>query len=135
MHCLEQNKSITELLLLTCQIGNDITEEIYKMLKVNRTIEYLVLYNNNINQQMVFLKLLSLFSDIPENKGIINNCLKVLDLSKNNCTIEINNKFLNIIEELQLSSLDISQNELSREGSDNFKNLANRIGDKLKIIY
>ena len=105
------------------------------MLKVNRTIEYLVLYNNNINQQMVFLKLLSLFSDIPENKGIINNCLKVLDLSKNNCTIEINNKFLNIIEELQLSSLDISQNELSREGSDNFKNLANRIGDKLKIIY
>lgn len=135
LHCLEQNKTITELLLLTCQIGNDITEEIYKMLKVNRTIEYLVLYNNNINQQMVFLKLLSLFSDIPENKGIINNCLKVLDLSKNNCTIEINNKFLNIIEELQLSSLDISQNELSREGSDNFKNLANRIGDKLKIIY
>jgi Ran GTPase-activating protein (RanGAP) involved in mRNA processing and transport len=135
LHCLEQNKSITELLLLTCQIGNDITEEIYKMLKVNRTIEYLVLYNNNINQQMVFLKLLSLFSDIPENKGIINNCLKVLDLSKNNCTIEINNKFLNIIEELQLSSLDISQNELSREGSENFKNLANRIGDKLKIIY
>jgi len=135
LHCLEQNKTITELLLLTCQIGNDITEEIYQMLKVNRTIEYLVLYNNNINQQMVFLKLLSLFSDIPENKGIINNCLKVLDLSKNNCTIEINNKFLNIIEELQLSSLDISQNELSREGSDNFKNLANRIGDKLKIIY
>ena len=135
LHCLEQNKTITELLLLTCQIGNDITEEIYQMLKVNRTIEYLVLYNNNINQQMVFLKLLSLFSDIPENKGIINNCLKVLDLSKNNCTIEINNKFLNIIEELQLSSLDISQNEVSREGSDNFKNLANRIGDKLKIIY
>ena len=135
LHCLEQNKTITELLLLNCQIGNDITEEIYQMLKVNRTIEYLVLYNNNINQQMVFLKLLSLFSDIPENKGIINNCLKVLDLSKNNCTIEINNKFLNIIEELQLSSLDISQNELSREGSDNFKNLANRIGDKLKIIY
>ena len=135
LHCFEQNKTITELFLLTCQIGNDITEEIYEMLKINRTIEYLVLYNNNINQQMVFLKLLSLFSDLPENNGLINNCLKVLDLSKNNCTIEINNKFLSIIEELQLSSLDISQNELSREGSDNFRNLANRIGDKLKIIY
>ena len=135
LHCFEQNKTITELLLLTCQIGNEIAEEIYKMLKVNRTIEYLVLYNNNINQQMTFLKLLSLFSDLQENNGIINNSLKVLDLSKNNCPIEINNRFLNIIEELQLSSLDISQNELSKEGSDNFKNLANRIGDKLKIIY
>ena len=105
------------------------------MLKGNKTIEYLVLYNNNINQQMAFLKLLSLFSDLPENNGQTNNYLKVLDLSKNNCPIEINCRFLNIIERLQLSSLDISQNDLSREGSDNFKNLANRIGDKLKIIY
>ena len=105
------------------------------MLKVNKSIENLVLYNNNINEQIPFLRLLSLFSDLPENNGETNNYLKVLDLSKNNCPIEINNKFLKIIERLQLSSLDISQNELSREGSDNFKNLANRIGDKLKIIY
>ena len=135
LHCIKENKTINELLLLSCQIENNIIEDIYQMLKVNKTIEYLVLYNNNINQQMAFLKLLSLFSDLPENNGQTNNYLKVLDLSKNNCPIEINYKFLKIIEKLQLSSLDISQNELSREGSDNFKNLANRIGDKLKIIY
>ena len=135
LQCIKENKTIKELLLLSCQIGNDIIEDFYQMLKVNKSIEYLVLYNNNINQQMQFLKLLSLFSDLPENNGQINNYLKVLDLSKNNCSIEINNTFLNIIERLQLTSLDISQNELSREGSENFKTLANRIGDKLKIIY
>jgi hypothetical protein len=135
LQCIKENKTINELLLLSCQIGNNIIEDIYQMLKVNKSIEYLVLYNNNINQQIPFLKLLSLFSDLPENHGQINNYLKVLDLSKNNCPIEIDYKFLNIIEKLQLSSLDISQNELSREGSDRFKNLANRIGDKLKIIY
>ena len=105
------------------------------MLKYNRYIEYLSLYNNEITQQNSFLKLLSLFCDLPENNGVYNNFLKVLDLSKNNCPIEINGRFLNIIESLQLSSLDISQNKLSKEGSENFKNLANRIGDKLKIIY
>ena len=135
LQCIKENKTINELLLLSCQIGNDIIEDFYQMLKVNKSIEYLVLYNNNINQQMQFLKLLSLFSDLPENNGQINNYLKVLDLSKNNCSIEINNTFLNIIERLQLTSLDISQNELSREGSENFKTLANRIGNKLKIIY
>ena len=135
LQCIKDNKTINELLLLSCQIGNNIIEDFYQMLKVNKSIEYLALYNNNINQQMPFLKLLSLFSDLPENNGQTNNYLKVLDLSKNNCPIEIDCKFLNIIEKLQLSSLDISQNELSREGSDNFKNLANRIGDKLKIIY
>ena len=135
LQCIKENKTINELLLLSCQIGNNIIEDIYQMLKVNKSIEYLVLYNNNINQQIPFLKLLSLFSDLPENNGQTNNYLKVLDLSKNNCPIEINCRFLNIIEKLQLSSLDISQNELSREGSDRFKNLANSIGDKLKIIY
>ena len=135
LQCIKENKTINELLLLSCQIGNNIIDDIYQMLKVNKSIEYLVLYNNNINQQIPFLKLLSLFSDLPENHGQTNNYLKVLDLSKNNCPIEIDYKFLNIIEKLQLSSLDISQNELSREGSERFKNLANRIGDKLKIIY
>ena len=135
LHSFEENKTITELLLLSCKIGNDTTEEIYNMLKINKSLEYLVLYNNDINQQSVFLKLLSLFSDSSLNNGITNNTLKFLDLSKNNCPIEINKRFLTIIEELQLSSLDISQNKLSSEGSDNFKNLANRIGDKLKIIY
>ena len=133
--CLKKNKSINELFFLNCQIGNEITQEIYKMLNYNRTIEYLVLYNNNINNQEIFLNLLSLFSDFGDRNKIINCTMKVLDLSKNNCPIEINNKFLSIIEGLQLTSLDISQNDLSREGHDSFKTLANKIGDKLKIIY
>ena len=135
LESLKQNKSIIELYLLSCNIENNIANKIYEMLKENKTIENLVLYDNKINEQFIFLKLLSLFSDLKENHGIINNILKVLDLSKNNCRIKIDDCFLNIIEELQLSSLDISQNELSRDGIESFKNLANRIGDRLKIIY
>ena len=140
LDCLKQNKTITELTMLSCNIENTIAQKIYDTLKVNKTLENLVLYDNKINEQKIFLKLLSLFSDSDENKnngnnGIINNIMKELDLSKNNCRININDNFLNIIEELQLSSLDISQNELSKEGIESFKNLANRIGDRLKIIY
>ena len=135
LDCLKQNRTITELMLLSCNIENNIANNIYEMLQVNKTIENLVLYDNKINGQLIFLKLLSLFSDLKENHGIINNIMKVLDLSKNNCHIEINKHFLNIIEELQLSSLDISQNDLSRDGIESFKNLANKIGDRLKIIY
>ena len=140
LDCLKQNKTITELMMLSCNIENTIAQKIYDTLKVNKTLENLVLYDNKINEQKIFLKLLSLFSDSDENKnngnnGIINNIMKDLDLSKNNCRININDNFLNIIEELQLSSLDISQNELSKEGIESFKNLANRIGDRLKIIY
>ena len=135
LECLKHNKTIIELYLLSCNIDNNIAIKIYEMLKENKTLENLVLYDNRINEQIIFLNLLSLFSNIKENHGIINNILKVLDLSKNNCHIKINNAFLNIIEELQLSSLDISQNELSRDGIECFKNLANRIGDRLKIIY
>ena len=140
LECLKQNKTITELMMLSCNIENTIAQKIYDTLKVNKTLENLVLYDNKINEQKIFLKLLSLFSDSDENRnngnnGIINNIMKDLDLSKNNCRININDNFLNIIEELQLSSLDISQNELSKEGIESFKNLANRIGDRLKIIY
>ena len=132
---LKENKSITELYLLSCNIENNIANKIYEMLKENKALEHLVLYDNKISEQFIFLKLLSLFSDLKENHGIFNNIMKELDLSKNNCHIKINDGFLNIIEELQLSSLDISQNELSRDGIESFKNLANRIGDRLKIIY
>ena len=135
LESLKQNKTIIELYLLSCNIDNNIAIKIYEMLKENKTLENLVLYDNRINEQIIFLNLLSLFSNIKENHGIINNILKVLDLSKNNCHIKINNAFLNSIEEVQLSSLDISQNELSRDGIECFKNLANRIGDRLKIIY
>ena len=140
LDCLKQNKTITELMMLSCNIENTIAQKIYDTLKVNKTLENLVLYDNKINEQKIFLKILSLFSDSDENRnngnnGIINNIMKDLDLSKNNCRININDNFLNIIEELQLSSLDISQNELSKEGIESFKNLANRIGDRLKIIY
>ena len=133
--CLKQNKTITELYLLSCNIETKIANIIYEMLCVNKTIENLVLYDNKINEQSIFLKLLSLFSNLENNHGIINNIMKVLDLSKNNCHININDYFLNIIEELQLISLDISQNVLSRDRIESFKNLANRIGDRLKIIY
>ena len=132
---LKQNKTITELMMLSCNIENNIAQKIYEMLVVNKTIETLVLYDNKINGEKIFLKLLSLFSISEENHEIINSIMKVLDLSKNNCHIKINEHFLSIIEELHLSSLDISQNELSREGIETFKNLANRIGYRLKIIY
>ena len=44
-----------------------------EMLKENKTLEHLVLYDNKISEQIIFLKLLSLFSDLKENNGIFNN--------------------------------------------------------------
>ena len=103
LESLKQNKSIIELYMLSCNIESNIANKIYEMLKENKCIENLVLYDNKINEQFIFLKILSLFSDLKENNGIINNIMKVLDLSKNNCRIKIDDCFLNIIEELKIS--------------------------------
>ena len=56
-------------MMLSCSIENTIAQKIYDTLKVNKTIENLVLYDNKINEQKIFLKLLSLFSVSDENKN------------------------------------------------------------------
>jgi Ran GTPase-activating protein (RanGAP) involved in mRNA processing and transport len=65
--------------------------------------------------------------------------MKYLDLSKNRCKIPIDDEFINIIENLDLESLDISQNfEVSTSDEDmvkRFKEAITKIQEKTKIIY
>ena len=78
------------------------------------------------------MKILSIFKGENGNKT-----LKDLDLSKNNCKIPINDEFLDDIKNIQLESLDISQNfELTNEDDkEKFKNATTEVQDKIKIIY
>jgi hypothetical protein len=65
--------------------------------------------------------------------------MKYLDLSKNRCKIPIDDEFINIIENLDLESLDISQNfEVSTSDEamvKKFKEAITKIQEKTKIIY
>ena len=129
---LAYNNSLTELLLLDCKIRNEDVEFICEMLKRNKKLEKLCLYNNSITSPEKFLKILSVFKGQNGNKT-----LKELDLSKNNCKIPINEEFLDDIKNIQLESLDISQNfELTNEDDkEKFKNATTEVQDKIKIIY
>lgn len=65
--------------------------------------------------------------------------MKYLDLSKNRCKILIDDEFIKIIENLDLESLDISQNfEVNTSDDDmvkKFKDAITKIQEKTKIIY
>ena len=129
---LAYNNSLTELLLLDCKIRNEDVEFLCEMLEKNKKLEKLCLYNNSITSPEKFLKILSVFKGQNGNKT-----LKELDLSKNNCKIPINEEFLDDIKNIQLESLDISQNfELTNsEDLEKFKNATTEVQDKIKIIY
>ena len=129
---LSYNNSLTELLLLDCNIGNEDVNFICDMLVKNKKLEKLCLYHNNINSHEKFLQILSVFKGENGNKT-----LKELDLSKNNCKIPISEEFLDNIKNIQLESLDISQNFDLNEGDDleKFQKATKEVQDKIKIIY
>ena len=97
----------------------------------NTPDEYL--YNNMIDNPTKFLKILSVFCG-PNPR---NNTLKELDLSKNKCKLSINDEFLKIIKNLQIDSLDISQNfELTNTAdAEKFRKVASDVQNKIKIIF
>jgi hypothetical protein len=171
---LTDNKCLKELNLTNCEIGNDLIEDICELLEKNRTLENFVLYNNKIDSQISFEKILSRVSshrdepvcnfldtfslendytqfnsiregllDIPCQESNFNQIKKIslkhLDLSKNKCKIDLTRKFIDLINKIQLQTLDISQNfefpTFNEEMSKKFKEIITNIQDKTKIIY
>ena len=130
---LKRNTSLVEILMLNCNIRNDNVDDICNMLTENKKLEKLCLYNNMIDNPTKFLKILSVFCG-PNPR---NNTLKELDLSKNKCKLSINDEFLKIIKNLQIDSLDISQNfELTNTAdAEKFRKVASDVQNKIKIIY
>lgn len=133
---LQQNKTVTELYLLNCSLSNDITEDLCEALAVNKNLEYLALYNNNLSNQSTIEKILGVISSYKERNNNKNNTtLKSLDLSKNNIHININEKFLNIINGLKLNTLDISMNEFGQENFEDFIHITEKINGRIKLLY
>jgi hypothetical protein len=171
---LTDNKCLKELNLTNCEIGNELIDDICELLEKNRTLENFVLYNNKLDSQNSFEKILSRVSShrdeqacsfldtfsieneytqfnsirekilvIPCEESNFNHTnkisLKHLDLSKNKCKIELSKKFIDLINKIQLQTLDISQNfefpTSDEELSKKFKETITNIQDKTKIIY
>ena len=129
-----KNKSINELLLLNCHLSNDCVSYVCDMLINNKTLEKLCLYNNNIDNPNEFFKILEIFMK-KENNDSKNNTLKELDISKNKCDLPINEKFLMIIKNIYIESLDISQNFINNAQIELFKKVAKEVQNRIKIIY
>ena len=135
MEKVGNSKTLKELLLLKCEIGknkNDI-EILCKMLETNKNLESLRMFDNLINDEDDFLKILQLFSE-HNNDELKNKTLKSLDLSKNHCNIRITEDFLNMIDKLNLEYLDINQNQMDEKEKEIFRNRTNNL-EKIKIIY
>ena len=134
MEKIGESKSLKELCLLKCEIGkndNDI-EIICKMLEKNKYLKSLRLFDNLINDEEDFLKILKLFSEYKDE--LKNKSLKALELSKNHCNLRIDESFLNIIDNLNLEYLDINQNKIDEREKDIFRKRSNAI-ENIKIIY
>ena len=131
MRCVAKSK-LDELFLINCEIGNS-KEDInilYEMLKENKSLTSIRLYGNKINDMESFSKILGIFSDY--NKKLENKTLKSLDLSKNQCSIKIDENFMKLIENLKLEYLDVNQNTI--EDKEYFKKRTNELSN-IKIIY
>ena len=131
---IAESKTLKELLILKCEIGknkNDI-EILCQMLEKNKTLESLRMFDNLINDEEAFLKILKLFSEYKNE--LKNKTLKSLDLSKNHCNIKVSEDFLNLIEKLNLEYLDINQNSMDEKEKEIFRKRTNAL-EKIKIVY
>ena len=131
---IAESKTLKELLLLKCEIGknkNDI-EILCQMLEKNKTLESLRMFDNLINDEEAFLKILKLFSEYKNE--LKNKTLKSLDLSKNHCNIKVSEDFLNLIEKLNLEYLDINQNTMDEKEKEIFRKRTIAL-EKIKIVY
>ena len=134
MECIGKSK-IKELFLISCDIGvnKEDIEILHNMLKENKYLTTIRLFGNKISDFNSFKEILGIFSDY-NNKTLENSTLKSLDLSKNSCTIKINDDFMNLITNLKLEYLDINQNTMDKNEKDDFKEKTNKL-THIKIIY
>ena len=134
MRSIGKNQSLNELYLIGCGIGrnHEDIDILYDMLCENKYLTSLRLFNNEINQFPDFHRIIEVFSDYKNN--LKNSSLKILDLSKNGCDININDDLLDLIDRLKLEYLDISQNKMKIEEKERFKERVILLED-IKIIY
>ena len=129
-----ENSNLEELFLISCGIGknDDDVDILCDMLSKNTKLISLRLFGNEIKTMDKFRQLLGIFSEY--NNNLKNSTLKSLDLSKNQCTIEIKDDFLDLIDKLRLEYLDINQNTMNPEDKETFRKRTNEL-TKIKIIY
>ena len=134
MKSIGKNKSLIELFLVGCGIGknHEDIDILYEMLSENKYLTSIRLFNNEINQFPDFHKIIEMFSDYKNN--LKNTSLKILDLSRNECDIKIDDDFLDLIDRLKLEYLDLSQNKMKTEEKERFRDRVNALED-IKIIY
>ena len=134
MEKIGESKTLEELLLLKCQIGknDDDVDILCEMIEKNKSLKSLRLFDNLINDEEDFLKILKLFSEYKN--GIKNKSMKSLELSKNFCHIRADEAFLNIIDDLNLEYLDMNQNKIDEKEKEIFRKRTNTL-EKIKIIY
>lgn len=215
LQSVASNKSLEELLLMNCDIGNELGDEIVNMIYNNKTLITLNLYNNRIDNSEIFKKILKVCSknfpmisnnyrssnldkinynpassmlinqepdkdvcdlfltnEIPQDHNesnfdytfgekfnsdnnthnklpdnvieldstiTVDRKLKNLDLSKNKCKLVIDNELLDIFNNIDLDSVDISQNfdfpTPDEDMSRRFKEVITMLQEKTKIIY
>jgi hypothetical protein len=135
---VEKNRSLEELILSNCCVNNANVPAIVKMIKYNRALTKVNLYNNDISNQDSFMSILSAFSEYDataefytttnddinnilsdkscddtisnDSNNVIRSQIKNFDLSRNKCKLKVNDTVLNTLERIFLEDLDISQN-------------------------
>jgi hypothetical protein len=126
--------NVKELYLISCGIGKD-QEDIdilYNMLCKNKSLEKLILFGNEINTMEKITKILGIFNGYDKN--LKNDTLKSLDLAENQCSLKVDEKFLNLIEKLKLEYLDIHQKVIDAD-ENNISRIKPYKLPNIKIVY
>jgi hypothetical protein len=160
LEAVESNPYLEELKVSNCNIDNRHVDSIIKLIINNKALTSLDLYNNDIDDQKCFNEILKCFSGydvveelmkpkrpLDEDETISDDSIdnyyktsiKNLDLSKNKCKILIDEEFINIVRNIRLKCLDISQNiEYTNQHLNQkqiFEKAIKELKDKVKIIY
>jgi hypothetical protein len=155
---LEKNRSLEELKLSNCNISNRHVDAIINLIKTNKKLASLDLYNNEITDQQLVIKILKCFSEneivdnykdtpkqreddetISDESNYSATKIAYFDISKNKCKLMLNEEFVNIVKNIKLKSLDFSQNVdfgiQSASDKENFEKVVKEIKNKVKIVY
>jgi hypothetical protein len=153
-----KNRSLEELKLSNCNIGNRHVDNITHLIMTNRKLVSLDLYNNDISDQQLLIKILKCFSEydlvenymeiqkqkdddetISDDSSIQCSRIAYFDISKNKCKIMLNEEFVNVVKGVKLKSLDFSQNVdlaiQSQIDKQNFEKVVKEMREKVKIVY
>lgn len=134
MKSVAKSKGIKSLYFIGCGIGNNNkdVDKLCEMLCENKSLESIRLNNNKIDDMETFKRILGIFSEHGNN--LRNNTIKTLDISNNQCSIKIDEDFLDLIEKLKVEYLDLEQNYMDPEDKLIFKERTDKLSD-IRITY